>query len=149
MGRMQPFEAGRMRPAEARLRVALAEDHCRVLEELQQLLSGEFDVVAAVNGGVELVEAAERTRPDVVVSDIAMPDLDGIEAARRILCRGASAAVVLLTSHDNEELLRRATRAGILGFVLKVDAGDELLDAVRAASRGSSYISRSVGNVDS
>jgi DNA-binding NarL/FixJ family response regulator len=127
-----------------KLRVVVADDHPDVLEEIRQLLNSEFDVVDAVGGGLDLVEAAARTRPDTVVSDISMPDLDGIEAGQRILNQGTSSAVVLLTMHNDPQLVQQAIEAGIRGVILKVDAGEELIAAVRAASRGSTYISRSI-----
>src|SRR5581483_10978173 len=115
-----------------RLRLVVADDHPRVLEEIRELLNLEFDVVQAVGGGLDLVRAAERFKPDAVVSDISMPDLNGIEAGQRILAAGASEAVVLLTMHDDPQLVARALEAGIRGFILKVDAAEELIDAVRA-----------------
>jgi DNA-binding NarL/FixJ family response regulator len=131
-------------PAAPRLRLLIADDHPQVLEEIRELLASEFEVVKGVAGGIELVHAAVDCRPDAVVSDISMPDLDGIEAGRRILEAGVTDAVVLLTMHNDPQLLRRALDVGIGGFILKVDAGEELIEAVRAVKRGDRYISRSV-----
>jgi len=129
-----------------RLRLVVADDHAEVLQEICDLLESEFDVVQAVSGGPELVDAAESTRPNAVVSDISMPGMDGIEACSRILKAGAAKAVVLLTMHDDPQVLERAVEAGIGGFILKVDAGEELIDAVHAVYRGEQYWSRSVRN---
>ena len=127
-----------------KLRVVVADDHPDVLEEIRQLLNSEFEVVEAVGGGLDLVQAAARTRPDTVVSDISMPDMNGIEAAQRILNQGTSPAVVLLTMHNDPQLVQQAIEAGIQGVILKVDAGEELIAAVRSANRGCTYISRSI-----
>ena len=127
-----------------RLRIVLADDHPQVLEEIRDLLNSEFDVVDVVDGGIKLVEAVERARPDAVVSDITMPDLDGIQSAQRILSGDTSTAIVMLTMHNDPHLLFRAIEVGIRGFILKVDAGEELIDAVRAASLGATYVSRSI-----
>ena len=131
-------------PAEGRLRVVLADDHPPVLEEIRALLSEDFDVIAAVRGARTLIASAEALRPDAVISDISMPDMDGIEAARRILAAGTAATAIVLTMHNDPHLLDRAIGAGVRGFVLKVDAGEELIDAVREAERGGTYVSRSV-----
>jgi DNA-binding NarL/FixJ family response regulator len=130
--------------ADERLRVVVADDHAGVLEEIRQLLESEFDIVRAVGGGLALLEAAAAVRPDAVVSDIAMPDLDGIEAGRQIVERGEAGAVLVVTMHNDPDLVQKATDAGIRGFVLKVDIGDELIGAVRVVAGGGSYVSRSV-----
>ena len=122
----------------------VADDHPEVLEEIQRLLESEFEVARAVRGGRELLEAVAEVRPDAVVSDIAMPDLDGIETARRIVEREGAPAVLVLTMHNDPELAERALEAGIRGFILKVDAGEELIGAVRAVAGGGIYVSRSV-----
>ena len=127
-----------------RLRIVLADDHPDVREEIRVLLASEFDVIGAVGGGLQLLEAAAALHPDLVVSDIAMPDLDGIEAGRRSLERGFARAAVLLTMHNDPQLLQRAAESGLRGFVLKVDAGDELIAAVAQVAAGGTYISRTV-----
>jgi DNA-binding NarL/FixJ family response regulator len=129
---------------EEKLRLVLADDHAAVLEEVRRLLEPEFTIARTVSGGRALVEAATEVRPDAVVSDVAMSDLDGIEAGRKILERGASGAVLVLTMHNDPGLLVRALGAGIRGFILKVDAGEELIGAIRTVARGGTHISRSV-----
>jgi DNA-binding NarL/FixJ family response regulator len=128
----------------ARLRLVVADDHPRLLEEIRDLLNCEFDVVQAVGGGLELVKAAERIRPDAVVSDISMPGLNGIEAGQRILEGGTCGAVLLLTMHDDPQLIARAMEVGIRGYILKVDAAEELIEGVRAVNRGETYLSRRI-----
>ena len=130
--------------ADEKLRLLLADDHAGVLEEIRQLLAPEFEIAGAARGGRALLDLAAELRPDAVISDVAMPDLDGIEAGRLILDRGHAAAVVALTMHNDPSLVQRALRAGIRGFILKVDAGAELVAAVRAVARGRTYLSRSV-----
>src|SRR5690348_12611853 len=119
-----------------RLRVVVADDHPDVLEEIRRLLQSEFEVARTVTGGRALLTAVAEIRPDAVVSDIAMPDLDGIEAGRRIVESGGSPAVLVLTMHNDPELAEQALAAGIRGFILKVDVGEELIGAVRAVAAG-------------
>ena len=114
----------------------LADDQAAVLALLEQLLEAEFDVVAAVGDGRALVDAVARVSPDAIVTDISMPYLDGIGAAREILCRNPSARVVFVTVHADPLLMRRGWAAGGLGYVPKVSAGEELVPAVWAALGG-------------
>jgi DNA-binding NarL/FixJ family response regulator len=124
-----------------RPRVVLAEDHARVAEQLRNLLAPEFDVVATVADGHALVRAAEAARPDVVVTDIVMPGLDGIAATAALLAMRPDTRVVLITVHDDPELAERGYAAGALGYVAKHRAGQELVAAIRAAVRGERYVS--------
>ena len=117
-------------------RVVLADDQSRTRPLLERLLRTDFDVVATVCDGRALVDAVARVSPDAIVTDISMPFLDGIEAAREILCRNPSARVVFVTVHADPQLVRRGLAVGALGYVLKVSAGEELVPAVWAALRG-------------
>jgi DNA-binding NarL/FixJ family response regulator len=117
-------------------RVVLADDQAATLALLEQLLQPEFDVVASVRDGQTLVETAARLLPDAIVTDISMPGLDGIEAARRILLRDPSARVVFVTVHIDPLLMRKGLAVGGLAYVSKVSAGEELVPAVWAALRG-------------
>lgn len=127
-----------------RHRIVLADDHAELLAEISRSLAGEFDVLCSVGEGFALVQAASELRPDVVISDVNMPGLTGIEASRRILAEGTSRSAILLTIHDEPELVRKALQAGIRGYVLKVDAGEELTAAVKAVLGGHTYLSRNV-----
>jgi DNA-binding NarL/FixJ family response regulator len=117
-------------------RIVLAEDQAATAAILEQLLRPEFDVVATVRDGQALVDTAAHLSPDVIVTDISMPILDGIEAARRILGMNPSARVVFVTVHADPLLIRSGWAAGGLGYVPKVSAGEELVPAIRAALRG-------------
>ena len=123
-------------------RLLLAEDHMETAELLCEVLQPEFDVIARVQNGVALVTAAARLAPDVIVSDISMPGLDGIEAAAEILRHNAAARIVIVTVHPDLLLAERGLAAGALGYVLKRMAGEELVPAVQAAVRGEIYVSQ-------
>ena len=127
-----------------RLRVLLAEDHRTVAELLRRLLEVECDVVGVVPDGHSLIAAVDTLRPDVIVSDITMPGCDGLAATVAILSRWTGARIVLVTVRDEPPIIRKAIALGALGFVLKDDASEELLTAVRAVQAGQSYLSRSV-----
>jgi DNA-binding NarL/FixJ family response regulator len=126
-------------------RLLLADDHPELLREIQQLVATDFDVVGTATDGLTLVKMAEALKPDVVVTDIRMPGLNGIDAARTILQRKACKAVVLLTMYDNPRLIRSALDAGILGYVLKATAGEELLPAIEEALQGAVFVSQRLG----
>jgi DNA-binding NarL/FixJ family response regulator len=121
-------------------RVLLADDHRILAEGLRGLLEPEFEVVGAVADGRELVAAAKQHRPDVIVADVTMPSLNGIEAAVQLRDVGVEAKVVFLTMHRDVAYARRAMEAGAAGFVLKHSAAAELVTAVREALRGRTYV---------
>lgn len=122
-------------------RVLLADDHPETAHLLRGLLQPEFDVIALVKDGRTLVEAAEQMLPDVIVSDISMPGLDGIEAAATILRRNPDARIVLVTVHRDQAMVDRGFATGALGYVIKSAAGEDLVPAVRSALRGERHIS--------
>jgi len=123
--------------------VLLADDHVLVAEGLASLLRSEFSVVGTVADGPQLLEAARHSEPDVIVTDLAMPGMSGLEALRR-LTAGAPAPktpkVIVLTMHANAELAAEALRAGASGFILKHEAGTELVAAIRSVLRGKTYL---------
>jgi DNA-binding NarL/FixJ family response regulator len=121
-------------------RVLLADDHLLVAEALKSLLSAEFDLVGVVEDGRQLVEAARTLRPDVIVADITMPHLNGIDAMVRLREEGNRTPVVFLTMHRDVTFARRALEAGASGFVLKHSAPAELITALRAALDGKTYL---------
>ena len=123
-----------------RPRVLLADDHVMVAEALKSLLAPEFDLVGVVEDGRALVEAAGKLRPDVIVADVTMPHLNGIDALVRLRQGGDRVPVVFLTMHRDVTFARRALDAGASGFVLKHSAPAELVTAIRAALDGRTYL---------
>ena len=124
-----------------RPRVLLADDHRMVSEGLQSLLADEFELVGMVEDGRAMVAAAQKLHPDVIVSDITMPHLNGIDAMARLKKDNPDIKVVFLSMHQNAAYARRALQAGALGFVLKHSAPAELVMAIRAALKGKTFIS--------
>jgi len=123
-----------------RPRLLLADDHKIVLEGLRGILDQEFEVVGAVEDGRTLVAEADRLRPDVVVADISMPGLNGMDAARQIKKMDAQIKIVFLTMHADVSYASGAFDAGASGFVLKHSAPQELITAIREAMRGRTYL---------
>ncbi|MDM0000761.1 response regulator transcription factor [Variovorax sp. J22P240] len=121
-------------------RVLLADDHRIVAEGLKSLLADEFELAGIVEDGRALVQAAQELRPDVIVADISMPLLNGIEALARLKQQEPGVRVVFLTMHRDVAYARRALQAGAAGFVLKHSASAELVQAVHAALRGRIYV---------
>lgn len=121
-------------------RVLLADDHRMVAEGLKSLLTEEFELVGIVEDGRAMVKAARDLKPDVIVADISMPHLNGIEALVQLRQIDPKVRVVFLTMHRDTAYARRALQAGALGFVLKHSAPAELVLAVRAALQGRTFI---------
>lgn len=126
--------------APRRPRVLLADDHLMVAEALKSLLAADFDLVGVVEDGAAMVEAAHHLRPDVIVADVGMPHLNGIDALVRLRRDGSRVPVVFLTMHRDVTFARRALEAGAAGFVLKHSAPAELVAALRAALAGKTYL---------
>jgi DNA-binding NarL/FixJ family response regulator len=126
--------------------VLLADDHDILRDGLKALLSmaGDIAVVGEARTGREAVEQAETLTPSVVLMDISMPELDGVEACRRIRAQVPTTQVLFLTMHEAEEYFFRALRAGAAGYVIKRTAAADLLAAVRAVARGESFLSPSM-----
>ena len=128
-----------------RARVLLADDHPAVIKDLCAVLQPEFEVIATVEDGAALVAAAEALAPDVIVTDISMPGLDGIGAASEILRRNPAARIVCVTVHDDAEMVKKGLAIGVLGYVLKLAAGEDLVPAIHAAMRGEHHVSPLAG----
>ena len=128
------------------IRVLVADDQSMVRAGFRMLLSGEQDieVVAEAANGVEAVSQAARFHPTVVLMDIRMPELDGLEATRRILAADAAARVLILTTFDLDEYVYEALRAGASGFVLKDDPPEQLLAAIRVVAGGEALLSPAI-----
>jgi DNA-binding NarL/FixJ family response regulator len=124
------------------IRVLLADDHQILLDGLQQLLEKAFEVVACAADGNELVVFTQRHKPDVIITDINMPGLSGIEAVKRIRAGGLGTAVIFLTVLDDAKLVLRAFQVAgdVAGYVLKSSAGSELVNAIQEVLAGRSYV---------
>lgn len=123
-----------------RATVLLADDHAIVAEGLATLLRIEFTVVGTVADGAALLKTARELRPDVIVTDVAMPGLGGLDALRRLKAESSTAKVVLLTMHAEPELAAEAFGAGASAFVVKSSAGKELITAIRQVLLGRTYL---------
>jgi DNA-binding NarL/FixJ family response regulator len=114
------------------------------MEELVSLLGEQVDVVGTVSDGRSLVEAAVRLKPDVVITDISMPGMNGIESLRSLKASQVVTKVIFLTMYDDSELVSEALRSGASGFVLKYSAGEQLMTAIDEALQGRVYLSPEV-----
>jgi DNA-binding NarL/FixJ family response regulator len=123
------------------VRVLLADDHAAVLAQTITVLSGEFEIVGSVGNGWDLIEAATRLDPDVVVLDITMPGVDGIEAARRLHHAGCRAKLVFLTVHDDPDYMRTSLHAGGSAYVVKSRLASDLATAIHDALAGRCFVS--------
>ena len=128
------------------IRVLVADDQSMVRAGFRMLLSGEEDieVVAEASNGLEAVDKAARFHPTVVLMDIRMPQLDGLEATRRILASDNTARILILTTFDLDEYVYEALRVGASGFVLKDDPPEQLLAAIRVVADGEALLSPAI-----
>ena len=131
------------------IRIVLADDHQIVRRGLRTLLEQEDDmaVVAEAGNGREAVQLASEMSPDVVIMDIAMPGLNGVEATRRLVADGHAVSVVALSMHADKQFVRRMLEAGASGYLLKDCAFEELADAVRTVAAGNTYLSPRIAGV--
>lgn len=134
--------------SDTRPRVLLADDHQLLLEALARLLEPACEVVGRVTDGRALLEAADRLHPDVVVTDVSMPGVDGMQAARQLIAAHPEVRVVVLTMHDDPYLAAEAFALGASGFLLKNSAGAELLHAVREALQDGTYLTPLIAGGD-
>ena len=122
-------------------RLLLADDHTILVEGLKALLAPEFDVVATAGNGRAVLEAAKEYQPDIILLDISMPGLNGIEAARRLKQSNPDAKLIILTMHGDLSFVRAAFEAGASGYVLKQSAATELVTALHEVDNGRRYVS--------
>jgi DNA-binding NarL/FixJ family response regulator len=127
-----------------RPRVLLADDHLVVLEAFRRLLEPRFDVVATVADGQALIKAAEDLKPDLILMDLAMPHLNGLDACERLKPRLPRTRLVLLTMNQDPDTAREAIRRGAAGYVLKTAPSEELFEAIRQVLLGGTYISAAI-----
>jgi two-component system, NarL family, response regulator NreC len=126
-------------------RVLLADDHALIRQGLKALLETQgFQVVGEASDGQESLRLAEKTRPDVAILDISMPVLNGVDAARQLKKLSPNVKIVLLTQHDEDQYVTEALRVGAKGYVLKSQAANDLVQAIREVCRGSVYLSPSI-----
>jgi DNA-binding NarL/FixJ family response regulator len=127
-----------------RFRVLLADDSEAVIREIELLLADDFEIVGKAANGQALVEEAARLRPDLIVTDLEMPGMNGLEASREALRINPGQPILLLTAHPDPRLAHEALEAGISGYVLKFSAAEELIPAAQGALRGETFISPGV-----
>ncbi|HWO33142.1 MAG TPA: response regulator transcription factor [Candidatus Acidoferrum sp.] len=128
-----------------RPRVLLADDHQMLLDALKGLLEPRYDVVGSVTDGRALLEAAEKLRPDIIVVDIAMPRLNGLDAARQLKKSMPRVKLIFMTMNEDPYMVGEAFRAGASAFLLKQAAGLELNEAIEQVLKGGSYVTPSAG----
>jgi DNA-binding NarL/FixJ family response regulator len=127
------------------LKILLADDHAVVREGLRVLLEREgFLFSGEASDGREAIVLCERNKPDIAVLDLAMPLLNGIDAAREIIKTNSKIKVILLTMHTEDHLVLESLRAGVTGYVLKTRASSELVQAIRAVSKGEMFLTQSI-----
>ena len=131
------------------IRVLLADDHTVVRDGLRALLEHESDmtVVGEAADGRECIRLAETAAPDVVVMDLAMPNMNGMEATRRLLAANSAVGVVILSMHQDESYVLGSLKAGAKGYLLKDSARGEVVQAIRAVSQGRSFLTRKVARI--
>ena len=131
------------------IRILIADDHGIVAEGLKSLAEAEADieVVGIVADGREAVQHARESKPDVVIMDMSMPELNGADATRAILQNDPACRVIVLSMYAEREYVRRALKAGAMGYVVKRSAAKELVDAIRAVHAGQRYLSPRVADV--
>ncbi|HLI82954.1 MAG TPA: response regulator transcription factor [Bryobacteraceae bacterium] len=130
------------------IRILLADDHAVVRQGFKMILNAQADmqIVGEAGNGREAVELVEQLRPDVVVMDVAMPELNGIEATRRVTDLSPHTRIIALSMHKDSVYVREVLRAGARGYLLKDSGAGDLVSAVRAVARGEGYLSPAVSN---
>lgn len=130
----------------SKIRVVLVDDHAILREGLRSLLSlqDDIEVVGEAGDGASALELVERVKPDVVLMDVAMPRMDGLEATRRIKSACPDTRIVVLTQHDNREYVFSLLRAGAVGYILKKSGGAEVINAIRSAYREGAFLPPSI-----
>ena len=131
------------------IRILLADDHTVVRDGLRALVEKQPDmtVVGEAADGHDVLRVAEEQSPDVIIMDIAMPNMNGIEATRRIVAANSNTAVVILSMHQDESYVLRALKAGAKGYLLKDSLRADVIEAIRAVSQGRSFLTRKIGRI--
>jgi|SRR6185503_13179413 len=126
------------------LRLLIAEDNIGIRAKVVSTLEVEYSIVGAVGDGQELLDVESTCKPDVIILDISMPTMNGIEAATKLRQRGSTAKIVFLTVHEEPDFLKAATAVGALGYVIKSRLANDLRFAVNEAMAGRRFISPSI-----
>ena len=127
-----------------KIKIAVADDNEEMLLLFKDILEPEFEVVAAVGNGPDLLKSVKDLHPDVIIVDINMPEMSGFEVTREILKDDLEARIILLTAHKDRQIVEEGFSVGAKGFVLKLTADDDLADAVREITQGNIYVSPSI-----
>jgi DNA-binding NarL/FixJ family response regulator len=125
----------------AKAKILLADDHSLILEGLRKLIESQYEIVGVADNGDTLVRLAARSKPDLVLRDVSMPIMNGIDAARQIKKLHPRVKLVFISMHANSVYVRKALEVGASGYVLKTGASEELLTAIDQVSRGGTYFS--------
>jgi DNA-binding NarL/FixJ family response regulator len=123
----------------SKVRILVADDHAAVRVVVEYMLEPHFEVIGTVDNGRDLLETARRLQPDVIITDISMPILNGIEAARQLKASGSKTKVIFLTVHSDPDFVRVCKNAGASGYVLKLRMDSDLLPAIREALTGHNF----------
>jgi DNA-binding NarL/FixJ family response regulator len=131
------------------VRILLADDHTLMRQGLRHILESnpDFDIVAEASSGIEAVEAAREHKPDIAIVDVAMKELNGIEACAQILKHSPHTGILMLSMYSDERYVLRAVKAGARGYVLKNSAGDELIQAIFNVQKGLAFFSPAVARI--
>ena len=132
-----------------RPRILIADDHDLVVEGLKRLLSSSFDVVGTVTDGQSLLKAVESLAPEIVLVDLTMPQLNGLDALERIRSQQPRIRLIVLTQQEDPDTAREAIRRGASGYVLKSSAPTELFEAIEAVRRGKAFVSAKIADAPS
>jgi DNA-binding NarL/FixJ family response regulator len=127
-----------------KIKIALADDQEEMLYILKDILDPEFEVVAAVRNGPYLIKAVKDLQPDVIVVDINMPEMSGLEVTSEIVDENIKARIILLTAHQDRSIVEKGFLAGAKGFVLKLCANEDLVDAIYEIMHGNCYVSPTI-----
>lgn len=130
----------------SKVRILLADDHPKFPDTAEKLLGADFEVIAKVGNGQALFETAMRLQPDIIVSDISMPILNGIDAADLLRNSGCTARIIFLSVHIDSEFVRQCLLVGAFGYVIKSRVASELIPAIREALAGHIFVSQQMAD---
>jgi DNA-binding NarL/FixJ family response regulator len=130
-----------------RIRILLADDHKMLLDALVSVLGQEFEVVGVASDGGAMLEMAKRLQPDIIVLDIVMPQMDGIDAARILRTEGNPAKILFLSMYSDLPVVEEAFRSGASGYMLKIGGTEELVRAIQCIARGGTYVTPLLGDL--